>query len=82
MTGNAKAMQGIGSGKVIASGPNDHVFVYFADHGAPGLIAFPSSEVKLHLNFKIAMCVCFYTVNNIFISFVIIMCGFKVTLND
>lgn len=23
-----------GSGKVIASGPNDRVFVYFADHGA------------------------------------------------
>lgn len=30
-----------GTGKVIASGPQDHVFVYFADHGAPGLIAFP-----------------------------------------
>ena len=39
-------MHGIGSGKVIDSGPNDHVFVYFADHGAPGLIAFPSSEVS------------------------------------
>ena len=38
-------MAGIGSGKVIESGPNDHVFVYFADHGAPGLIAFPVSEV-------------------------------------
>lgn len=42
LTGNAQAMKNIGSGKVIASGPNDHVFVYFADHGAPGLIAFPS----------------------------------------
>uniref|UniRef100_A0A224YM56 legumain n=1 Tax=Rhipicephalus zambeziensis TaxID=60191 RepID=A0A224YM56_9ACAR len=31
-----------GTGKVIASGPRDHVFVYFADHGAPGLIAFPN----------------------------------------
>ena len=29
------------------SGPNDHVFVYFTDHGAPGLIAFPDSEVSL-----------------------------------
>lgn len=47
-------------GKVIKSGPNDHVFVYFADHGAPGLIAFPDSElhavelnkaiVKMHEN--------------------------------
>ena len=24
------------SGKVIKSGPNDRIFVYFADHGAPG----------------------------------------------
>lgn len=30
-----------GSGKVINSGPDDHVFVYFSDHGATGLIAFP-----------------------------------------
>lgn len=27
--------------KVLQSGPNDDVFVFFADHGAPGLIAFP-----------------------------------------
>ena len=25
-----------GSGKVIKSGPDDRVFVYYADHGAPG----------------------------------------------
>jgi len=43
LTGNKRAMNGIGSGKVIESGPNDHVFVFFADHGAPGLVAFPSS---------------------------------------
>uniref|UniRef100_G3MM08 legumain n=1 Tax=Amblyomma maculatum TaxID=34609 RepID=G3MM08_AMBMU len=34
-----------GSGKVIASGPNDHIFINFADHGAPGLIAFPHDEL-------------------------------------
>lgn len=34
--------RGGGTGKVIASGPRDHVFVYFADHGATGLIAFPN----------------------------------------
>jgi legumain len=28
--------------KVLGSGPNDHVFVFFSDHGAPGLIAFPN----------------------------------------
>ncbi|CAG2162390.1 unnamed protein product, partial [Oppiella nova] len=31
--------------KVVKSGPNDHIFVYFADHGAPGLIAFPNGEL-------------------------------------
>jgi len=39
--GDAAGMKGIGSGKVINSGPNDHVFVNFADHGGPGIIAFP-----------------------------------------
>merc|ERR1712159_579435 len=41
LSGDADAMKGIQSGKVIASGPNDNVFVYFADHGAEGLVAFP-----------------------------------------
>ncbi|CAN7938800.1 unnamed protein product [Ixodes hexagonus] len=34
-----------GSGKVIASGPKDHVFVYFSDHGAPGLLCFPEANL-------------------------------------
>lgn len=29
-----------GSGKTISSGPDDHIFVYFADHGAPGILGF------------------------------------------
>ncbi|XP_071962580.1 legumain-like [Antedon mediterranea] len=45
LQGKKSAMAGIGSGKVIESGPNDNVFVYFTDHGAPGLIAFPSEEL-------------------------------------
>jgi legumain len=36
---------GVDSGKLLNSGPNDHVFVYFSDHGAEGLIAFPSEEL-------------------------------------
>nr|CDJ26729.1 legumain-like cysteine peptidase protein [Tityus serrulatus] len=40
--GNATAMKNVGSGKVVNSGPKDHVFVYFADHGGYGLICFPS----------------------------------------
>jgi legumain len=31
----------IGSKKSLKSGPNDNVFIYFSDHGGPGLIAFP-----------------------------------------
>ncbi|XP_054159327.1 legumain-like [Oppia nitens] len=27
--------------KVVNSGPNDHIFVFFDDHGAPDLVAFP-----------------------------------------
>jgi len=45
LTGDAEGMRGIGSGRVIKSGPNDHVFVNFVDHGAPGLLAFPSDEL-------------------------------------
>ena len=29
-----------GSGKTLKSGANDHVFVYFSDHGAKGIVAF------------------------------------------
>ncbi|KAL7889168.1 hypothetical protein AOLI_G00014260 [Acnodon oligacanthus] len=37
-----------GSGKVLKSGPNDHVFVYFTDHGAPGLLAFPNDDLLVN----------------------------------
>ncbi|KFV56634.1 Legumain, partial [Gavia stellata] len=29
------------------SGPKDHVFVYFTDHGAPGLLAFPDDDLHV-----------------------------------
>lgn len=41
LTGNSSAT----TGKVLQSDSDDHVFVYFADHGATDLIAFPSSEL-------------------------------------
>lgn len=41
LEGNKSAVSGIGSGRVLESNKNDNVFIYFADHGAPGLIAFP-----------------------------------------
>ncbi|TQD84266.1 hypothetical protein C1H46_030197 [Malus baccata] len=39
--GNKSALTG-GSGKVLLSGPNDHVFIYYADHGSAGLLAMPT----------------------------------------
>jgi len=42
LLGNKAAMQGVGSGKVIESGPDDNVFVFYTDHGAVGLVAFPT----------------------------------------
>lgn len=38
----------------FGSGPNDHVFVYFTDHGAPGILAFPDDEVSFFFFFVIA----------------------------
>ncbi|CAM4771692.1 unnamed protein product [Rotaria magnacalcarata] len=41
LLGEKAALQGVGSGKVLQSGPDDNVFIYFTDHGAVGLVAFP-----------------------------------------
>lgn len=41
LRGDAEGMRGIGSGRVLNSGPNDRVFINMVDHGAPGLFAFP-----------------------------------------
>jgi len=38
-------LTGKGKGKVLRSSAEDDVFVNFVDHGAPGLIAFPSTEL-------------------------------------
>jgi legumain len=35
--GNRTALTG-GSGKVVDSGPNDHIFIYYSDHGGPGVL--------------------------------------------
>jgi len=41
-------MTGAASGKKLESTSEDNVFVFFSDHGAPGLIAFPGSAGTLH----------------------------------
>lgn len=38
-------LTGQGSGKVLKSTADDNVFVFFSDHGAPGLISFPSDAM-------------------------------------
>ncbi|KAL8169025.1 UNVERIFIED_CONTAM: hypothetical protein K2H54_032098 [Gekko kuhli] len=45
LSGDAAAVKEAGSGKVLKSGPKDHIFVFFTDHGAPGLLAFPSNDL-------------------------------------
>ncbi|KAL2544965.1 Vacuolar-proCES [Forsythia ovata] len=40
--GNRTALTG-GSRKVVDSGPNDHIFIYYADHGGPGVLGMPTS---------------------------------------
>ena len=45
LKGDKEGLRGAGSGKVIDSGPDDNVFIFFADHGAPNIIAFPSDEL-------------------------------------
>ena len=40
LTGDKSGVKG-GSGRVLETDENDTIFVYFADHGGPGVIAFP-----------------------------------------
>lgn len=49
LTGDKNAISGIGSGKVIESGPKDHIFINFVDHGAPGFLCFPNDELHAKL---------------------------------
>ncbi|KAK9683852.1 hypothetical protein RND81_10G169200 [Saponaria officinalis] len=42
LLGDKAALTG-GSGKVVDSGPNDHIFVYYSDHGGAGVIGMPTN---------------------------------------
>lgn len=37
LLGDKDAIKG-GSGKVVNSGPEDHIFIYYSDHGGPGVL--------------------------------------------
>lgn len=45
LKGDATALKGKGTGRVLGSNKKSKVFVNFADHGAPGLIAFPKGQL-------------------------------------
>lgn len=45
LTGDKSSVNG-GNGRVLESGPDDNVFVNFADHGGTGLIAFPTQTMS------------------------------------
>ncbi|XP_039121674.1 vacuolar-processing enzyme-like [Dioscorea cayenensis subsp. rotundata] len=40
--GDKAALTG-GSGKVVDSGPDDHIFIFYSDHGGPGVLGMPTS---------------------------------------
>eukprot|EP01018_Ginkgo_biloba_P028268 Gb_24750 [translate_table: standard] len=40
LLGDKESVNG-GSGKVVESGPNDHIFIYYTDHGGPGVLGMP-----------------------------------------
>lgn len=50
LSGNKRAVKG-GNGKVVRSTHNDHIFVYFTDHGGFGSVSFPNSMVCLLFSF-------------------------------
>ena len=41
------------SGKVIKSGPDDRVFVFYADHGAPGMVVTPHIHIAHSVSYAI-----------------------------
>ena len=52
----ALQVQGKGSGKVIASGHRDRVFLFYSDHGAPGVLGMPSGRTSGHLLVPLLQC--------------------------
>ncbi|CAN0842083.1 Vacuolar-processing enzyme [Linum grandiflorum] len=48
--GDKSAVKG-GSGKVVASKPNDHIFVYYSDHGGPGVLGMPNMPFLYAMDF-------------------------------
>ncbi|KAL4018969.1 hypothetical protein IC575_022601 [Cucumis melo] len=50
LLGNRTAVNG-GSGKVVDSKPNDRIFVYYSDHGGPGVLGMPNLPFVYAMDF-------------------------------
>ncbi|KAJ8767654.1 hypothetical protein K2173_018212 [Erythroxylum novogranatense] len=50
LLGNKSAVKG-GSGKVVDSKPNDRIFLYYADHGGPGVLGMPNMPFLYAMDF-------------------------------
>ncbi len=52
--GDKSSIEG-GSGKMVDSGPNDHIFIYYTDHGGPGVLGvFPFCWVSCKFSLKLS----------------------------
>ena len=47
LAGDADAVKGKGTGRVVASGPHDRLFLFYSDHGSVGVLGMPSGEFLL-----------------------------------
>ncbi|PNT54091.2 hypothetical protein POPTR_001G119800v4 [Populus trichocarpa] len=50
LLGNKSAVKG-GSGKVVDSKPNDRIFLYYSDHGGPGVLGMPNMPFLYAMDF-------------------------------
>ncbi|XP_065857984.1 vacuolar-processing enzyme [Euphorbia lathyris] len=50
LLGNKTALTG-GSGKVVNSKPNDRIFLYYSDHGGPGVLGMPNLPFLYAMDF-------------------------------
>ncbi|EXB54447.1 Vacuolar-processing enzyme [Morus notabilis] len=50
LLGDKKAVKG-GSGKVVDSKPNDRIFLYYSDHGGPGVLGMPNMPFLYAMDF-------------------------------
>lgn len=58
LLGNNSALSG-GSGKVVDSKPNDRIFLFYSDHGGPGVLGMLKTLFVLHHLYILRLATCF-----------------------